>query len=237
MKCKNCGGQIGLDMEKCPYCNSVNKVAVKRRTSLKKLYSDNEKLQNEILNKSKKDTAYSVHKRLNLILLVAGIVFWGSVFLWSNPPGGLAKIKHQIMINYYYEHAEYEQMYWYMSENQIWGGYENDDMGFIWEQYQSIIVAFAKAHETYVNEGVYDKDEVRGVIFETHMLVGMINRYEFNEKEARTINMYMDKVNMILSGPLKMTEEEVARVLNRELSDYEEIKAFAARIWEAIDER
>lgn len=54
MKCKNCGSNLDIDKEVCPYCGAENKIAKKHREDMKRYAMDYEITKDTVVRKSRK---------------------------------------------------------------------------------------------------------------------------------------------------------------------------------------
>ena len=77
MKCPNCGGQLGIEDETCPYCGTPNAMAVQHQSDMAKYRAEYARTQHEVLENTsfmKRHGSWLVILVVLLVALVGGIV-------------------------------------------------------------------------------------------------------------------------------------------------------------------
>ncbi|MGN0515107.1 MAG: hypothetical protein ACI4GD_12600 [Lachnospiraceae bacterium] len=215
MKCKNCGAQMGLDVEKCPYCGSENKIAKTRSSTLDKLKKYNEKLSQEELKKTRAWRFYKLHKRINIIMTAVVIVLLVVSFIFymlsdnsvSKPKGSVNTVKEL------YNKGDYEELHTYMHEHGMFGEeglYEYSQMALLWYEYHKTRLDFIKAYDNYMLDDQYNKMYLERCVDDGYgVLTCHISSYynEVSEENANRIKPYQDEIYMLFTGILNIPEE------------------------------
>ncbi|MBR4461720.1 MAG: hypothetical protein IKS51_03990 [Erysipelotrichaceae bacterium] len=123
MKCKNCGGIFSDDLEKCPYCGTMNKKGAYKnyRQKIRNIIDRVFGLKAEAYNSISKLILMSILRGLVMILIVIGLAFVASRFM---------------RVNYYndpkYDQEALEDILW-EEENidKLNEAFENDDFDAI----------------------------------------------------------------------------------------------------------
>ena len=216
MKCVNCGAQIGLDVEKCPYCGTINPIATKRRENIEKLEADNKKLEKNVLETTKEERWYRIHKRVNIVLAGLIVLLFVVAFVTS-----LIKVvpyskKELATIQDYYNAEDYENLYYYMSDLNLFGQeglYEYGQMALLWHNYRDTQLEFMYAYDEYVETGKYSKWRLEHCVETGYdVLTCYVSRAydEVSEENAKRNEQFEEEIYMLFTGILEIPEEELS---------------------------
>ncbi len=224
MKCVQCGAVIGAKELICPYCGAVNEDAVSRKKELDKLEEDNLLLKKEILDKSKSELRIKIHNRVNIVLLCVFIVtvligFGIHMILEENyfAPKGTEEEMYR-----YYEEGDYEKLYLCMSSGDLFDAelrYKYGHMAFLWNSYDNCQTYFAKAHQSYIENGVYDSYYLESCVeYGCEVLIGQFSydyKY-FPDENIEKIAPYQEQVMLLFAGIFRIPEELITEMYEEE---------------------
>lgn len=220
MKCKNCGANIKREQRRCPYCGSINEMAVKQEQALGSMEKSNQEYMLQVLKESKPMLHYKIHKRVNLVLLGIFIcVTLFSMFAFFHQEGGLFTTPGSMEVcASYYEEGKFEELSRYMSEHDMFNpenNYAYSQMVFLWKSYQNCQDYFATSYEVYQETGFYDTSYLELCIREGYEVLTSEVSYLYKEPVKRNQNMYapyQEKIYMLFTGVLHIPEEMLADV-------------------------
>lgn len=238
MKCENCGAQVGLDVEKCPYCGTINKIALMREEKLEDLKDSNEEFEKKVLEDSREELHYRLHKRINLALfcLLALLVIVGIVI--DEHGQNHVSEENDKLVKEYYEAAKLEELYYHMHENNIIGMegyYDYSNIALLWHTYRECQLEFAFAYDGYLKNGKYSKWQLESCVDSGYdVLTGYIS-YSYDEnlspKNRELIKPYQEKVYMMFTGVLQIPEE---MLVDLEPNDFEKLDALQEYVLEVL---
>lgn len=238
MKCENCGAQIGLDVEKCPYCGTINQIAVVREEKLEDLKERNEEFEKKVLKDSKEELRYRLHKRINLALFLAlaFLVIVGSII--EEREQNYVSEENDRLVREYYEAGKLEELYYHMHENNIIGMegyYDYSNIVLLWNAYQDCQIEFACAYDDYLKNGKYSTWQLESCVDKGYdVLTGYISyTYDENmsEQNKELIKPYQENVYMLFTGALQIPEE---MLVDLEPYDYERQEALKEYVLEVL---
>lgn len=238
MKCVNCGAQIGLDVEKCPFCGTVNNIAVVRKEGIEILKAENEKLEEAVLEASKKEMYYKLHKRINIILVAVMVLFCVAALIISQIEYDYVAPEDKKMVYELYEKQDLEGLYNLMHEKDIFGKegfYDYSYMALLWNNYQECQRWYAKAYDNYLANGKYDSYYLERCI-ETgcEILTGYISSTygkNLSEKNKEYLRPYQEKVMILFTGTFGIPEEMLEGL---EHDDYDREDAIIEYVLEVL---
>lgn len=125
MKCTFCGGEVGADQLRCPYCNRENLIAYQRKRELEEETAKNEKEARRVISSSKSDIINEVLTRIMiglaaLFVIVTLVSFVMSLYIED------AVFKPELPEDYietldgFYETGEYDKLYMYVKKYDIY---------------------------------------------------------------------------------------------------------------------
>ncbi len=222
MKCVNCGAQIGLDVEKCPYCSTVNKIAKKRKAKLLRLKNKNEAYEKKLLESSKEVMWYRLHKIINIILAVAVFVVMILPVAWpyvEKVGASIVQIKEIAIgtdvelnsqmeqLKAYYDSGKYVSLYCYLptiDEEHNPELLEHSDMEHFWERYVNAQLYFMQAYDSFLETGYYDTQDLKLCIGYCCMTL----RYKYlAENDVIKAEPLKEDIHFLLEGALKVPRE------------------------------
>lgn len=129
MKCTFCGGEVGADQLRCPYCNQENLIAYQRQKELNEETAKNKAEAKKVIASSKSDIIHKVLSRiligLVIFFVIITIVSFG-VYLYiegeifqPKPPSDYIET-----LDGFYETGDYDKLYLYVQKYDIYD-YEN----------------------------------------------------------------------------------------------------------------
>lgn len=232
MKCVNCGAQIGLDVEKCPYCRTINAIAVRRKENIEKLEADNKELEKKVLETSREERWYRIHKRVNIVLAGLIVLFFVVAYVMSFVTTVPYSKEELATIQDYYNAEDYENLYYYMSDLNLFGEdglYEYSQMALLWHNYREVQLDFMYAYDEYVETGKYSSWRLEQCVKTGYdVLTCYISRVydEVSEENAKRNEQFEEEIYMLFTGILEIPEEELSDLSpddwdrQKELSEY-----------------
>lgn len=233
MKCKNCGAQIGLDVQKCPYCGTINQIALKREDTLEEMQKSNEELEEKVIKDSREVMWYRLHKRFNLVLfmIILSIIAFG-FYIQYKENHVKADAKDVAIMKEYYETGNLEELYYFMTENDFMvldEYYEYAHVASVWYSYHSARCDFINAYDDYALNGKYNKYMLESCIWEgCEVLTGHMSYYggDLSEHSLNLIEGFQEEIYMLFGGSLKIPDEMLKNLephnseMRKELLEY-----------------
>lgn len=126
MKCPNCGGNMGLEDEVCPFCNTPNTMAVQHQADMDRYREEYQRTQADVMAKTtllQRHGSWLIILAVLLVLLVGGVIL--NVFAWDigygtrvkNVERGYAEDSQQL--DAYLEKGDYGKFVGYYNANDI----------------------------------------------------------------------------------------------------------------------
>lgn len=125
MKCTFCGGEVGADQLRCPYCNQENLIAYQRKKELDEETAKNAEEAKRVIASNKADIINKVLTRimigLAVLFVIVTIVAFG-INLYIE--GAIFKPKlpadYIETLDGFYETGEYDKLYMYVKKYEIY---------------------------------------------------------------------------------------------------------------------
>lgn len=125
MKCTFCGGEVGADQLRCPYCNQENLIAYQRKKELDEETAKNAEEAKRVIASNKTDIINKVLTRimigLAVLFVIVTIVAFG-INLYIE--GAIFKPKlpadYIETLDGFYETGEYDKLYMYVKKYEIY---------------------------------------------------------------------------------------------------------------------
>jgi len=129
MKCTFCGGEVGADQLRCPYCNQENLIAYQRQKELNEETAKNEAEAKKVIASSKSDIVHKVLSRILIGLVIFFVIITiisfgvymyieGEIFQ-PKPPLNYIKT-----LDGFYETGDYDELFLFVQKYDIYD-YEN----------------------------------------------------------------------------------------------------------------
>ena len=74
MKCKHCGGEVGLEQRFCPYCGKPNEEAMKHVEEMEKIQSSYKKTEEKVVASTNKYVGLTVRLAVLLLLVIGTVI-------------------------------------------------------------------------------------------------------------------------------------------------------------------
>lgn len=124
MKCTFCGGEVGTDQLRCPYCNQENVIAYRRQKEFNDEFAKNEAEARKVIKADKSDIVHRVLTRILVGLIVMffvltfvsfGVFLYieGDIFQPKAPSNAIETLDG------FYETGEFDKLFLYVQEYDI----------------------------------------------------------------------------------------------------------------------
>lgn len=138
MKCPNCGYNLTIDHERCPYCGNANPFAEKHRREMRRFKRDYNKTKEDVMHESKKVNAWTVKVALIAVLVALNI---GLLFVYENAYSIYGMYNAARIESNYPEHKtrldEMEENRQYIALAEYWQSYELNDSDIL-DEYNAV---------------------------------------------------------------------------------------------------
>ena len=129
MKCTFCGGEVGADQLRCPYCNQENLIAYQRQKEFDEETAKNEAEAEKVIASNKSDIVHKVLTRILLGLCVLFVVvtivsFMCSMYIEGEIFQPKLPSDYKETLDGYYETGDYDKLFLYVQKYDIYD-YEN----------------------------------------------------------------------------------------------------------------
>ncbi len=216
MKCIGCGADVDVNVKKCPYCGVVNTVAIEREQIIDDLEEKNEKLKKSVLQKSWFAIYYKIHKRINLLLVIAFflIIVIGVIVAENTDNKNPGRGSRQNVIEAY-NRGDYEALYMAMRDGEYFEDPEYDEYGhmaMIWDCYIECLAEYGRTYDEYLKTGKYDRFYLKSSVMSgVEVLYGIPTLYyyknELSAENARRAKPMQDEIRALFIGVYKVPEE------------------------------
>lgn len=237
MKCKNCGAQMGLDVKKCPYCGTVNEIAIKREENLTNLVKENEEFKEQLLERSKEEMHYRLHKRMNLAMLCLLLVFLiGGSLIVEFQKNHVSK-KDEQLAKEYYEAGNFKDLYYHLHEKEMFGFakyYDYCQMALLWTSYNDCQIFFSRAYDQYCVTGKYSAWDLERCIESGCKILTSYVSFTYGEKmseqNGKALKPYQEQVRILFAGVLQIPEEMFDNLKEDEYDRMDALKDYVLEV-------
>ena len=247
MKCQNCGGAVGAEQERCPFCGTVNQAAVLKKRQLRQRLLENERLRERIIKGSRE---YVADRVFNWAILVAAAVMVLMIGLnIASYLHGVAgyrlfrdKASLEAQVDVYYSSGDYGSMLQLMRKEQLFGQdlYKYSQMALIIESYEEYAGSRSRLIEDLEQGRDYSENLEDVIRYGSDVLNPYLPYYsDLNSDNESALNAYRAEILAFYTGWLRMTGEEAEMLAFREPGKRiltEELKEITARFTERIGE-
>lgn len=249
MKCTFCGGEVGADQLRCPYCNQENLIAYQRQKEFNEETLKNEAEAKRVIASNRSDITHKVLSGilvgLVVLLVITSIVSFvsymyveGELFQ-PKPPTDYIET-----LDGFYETGDYDKLYLYVQKYDIYG-YENMvtyDYSQLALYYYDVldyrrcfyeVVEYLRGNLEEIDEYYWDYTFEKGY----EVLLPNVGVYdEISERNAEVFELFKEEVILDWEVWFGVTREETeALIADKEPCYYagDKIEAFA----EIIEDR
>jgi len=249
MKCTFCGGEVGADQLRCPYCNQENLIAYQRRQELNEETGKNEAEAKKVIASEKYTIVNKILTRtligLAILFVLVSAISLVSFLIaergFSNP-----KLPKDYLetLEGYYEAGEYDKLYLYVQKYDIYDP-ENPityDYSQLALQYYTVIsyresfygvVEYLRGESDRLSEYNWEYTFKKGY----EVMIPYFGVYdEVSERNAEVFELFKEEVILDWMVWFGVTREDIETLLaDNEYHFYadDKLEAFA----EAIEER
>ena len=136
MKCPNCGGQMGLEDEFCPYCDTPNAMAVKHQSDMAHFRQEYQRTQTDVMERTsfmQQHGSWLVILAVLLAGLIGGIILlanaWDIGYSIREGNAERSMAEDRQVLDAYLESGEYGKFIGYYEANDINLDYDNPYQG------------------------------------------------------------------------------------------------------------
>lgn len=218
MKCKQCGGEVGSEQERCPYCNAINKEAVRRKRQIHRKRIFNKDLRRRVLEESREDIWNRI---LNRAIAVMVCIFAAACMLGftvNMAAGGMGKLFNkpdnmEEQLERLYENREFAQMSYLLDEYGLMGTdyYRYSQMALLNSTYERFInnrnECISQIEE---NKDLMELDLENVLRYGCNVLAPDIPYYREMDSENKIIlEEYQQSVKAFYQSYLKLKDKEI----------------------------
>ena len=250
MKCTFCGGEVGADQLRCPYCNQENLIAYQRQKEFNEETAKNEAEAEKVIMSNKSDIVHKVLTRILLGLCVLFVVVTiVSVMCSMYIEGAIFQPKlpldYKKTLDGFYETGDYDKLFLYVQKYDIYD-YENpktyDYSQFALYYYDVLeyrrcfygVVEYLRGEEEELSKYFWKYVFSYGY----QVLLPNIGVYEeISERNASAFELFKEEVILDWTVWFGVTREEIeALIADKEPYYYadEKLEAFAKVIEERL---
>lgn len=176
MKCRNCGSNLNILNNTCPYCGTANPHFRKQRENIDRYGMDYEKTKEEVVKKSRHFAGYSVRITLiavlaflNVLFLLLGLYSWDIQYWLQEREVEKMAGQHREALEEYERNFDYIGLYSYFNAHDL---HYSDSLEDFYK------VSLACSSFTY--------------LFEDLVMLGQEGRYETDEERIEYIGNHLD---------------------------------------------
>lgn len=231
MKCENCGGQMGLEDEVCPYCGTPNSMALQHQSDMRRFQQEYQRTQTDVIEKTsfmQQHGSWLVILAVLLVALVGGIIL--HVNAWdigySMREGNIARSAAEDgqVLDGYLESGDYGKFAGYYRANDISMNNDNPYQGLYWaaSSYVDLVQYIAAMHndqsylfkpERISTTCEYMADDLNRIYTLEKQYASYIDEYLPADKKVYLEDI-RDRTRVIAETYLGLTEEDIQEIPN-----------------------